>query len=354
MYLIILVTVIAFVVIFIKWRHTFWLRKHLPYKTPNFPFGNIEAPWKERRTIGEETRNWYREAKTAHLKLYGNYIFVTPILNVIDIDYVKRVLIKDFQYFTDHGFHLNEKDDPLSAHLLALEGEKWRNLRAKLAPAFTSSKTKLMFPGVLNCTVPMLTFLQTTNVVNIKELFASYTIDTIGSCAFGIECNSFKQRDNPFYYNGRKVFITTRVEEIRNLFIFSFPEIANKLRVKVTNREVEHFFMNLTIETVKYREENNIKRNDFMQMLIDIKNSSEPNDPFTIKQLAAQAFIFFLGGFETSSTTGTFCLFELALNQKIQQTVREEIIKILKKYQDKVTYEAVLEMKYLSQIIDGN
>lgn len=282
-------------------------------------------------------------------------MLVTPVLTVVDIEFVKRVLIKDFQHFPDHGFYLNERDDPLSVHLLALEGEKWKNLRAKLAPAFTSSKTKMMFQGVLDCAVQMVTYLQANakEAVNVKEVFASYTIDTIGSCAFGIECNSFKQRDNPFYINGRKVFQSTGIEELTNIVIFGFPELAKALRIKVTKPDVETFFMNLTKQTVKYREENDIKRNDFMQILIDIKNTSAPDDPFTIEQLAAQAFIFFLGGFETSSTTGTFCLFELAINQEIQQKAREEVVQVLEGHDGRVSYESLQEMKYLSQVIDG-
>jgi cytochrome P450 family 6 len=69
--------------------------------------------------------------------------------------------------------------------------------------------------------------------------------------------------------------------------------------------------------------------------------------------LAAQAFVFFVGGFETSSTTMTFCLYELSLHQDIQERVREEIDVVLKKHGDKVTYEAIQEMQYLDKVVSG-
>lgn len=49
----------------------------------------------------------------------------------------------------------------------------------------------------------------------------------------------------------------------------------------------------------------------------------------------------------------TFALYELALNPEIQEKMREEINAVLKKHDSKLTYEAMLEMKYLQMVIDG-
>jgi cytochrome P450 len=69
--------------------------------------------------------------------------------------------------------------------------------------------------------------------------------------------------------------------------------------------------------------------------------------------LAAQVFVFFLGGFETSSTTMTFCLYELSLHQDIQDRLREEIDVVLQKYDGKLTYEGIQEMEYLDKVVSG-
>jgi cytochrome P450 family 6 len=73
---------------------------------------------------------------------------------------------------------------------------------------------------------------------------------------------------------------------------------------------------------------------------------------FTDSRLASQAFIFFLAGFETSSTTLSFCLYELAVNPDIQIKLRDEIDATLHKFGG-ITYDAVQSMRYLSQVIDG-
>jgi cytochrome P450 family 6 len=124
-------------------------------------------------------------------------------------------------------------------------------------------------------------------------------------------------------------------------------------------------------ETVNYRERNNITRNDFMHLLIQIKNKVkleedndrlEQNDHGTLEKnsseeglsmnsLAAQAFVFFAAGFETSSTTMTFCLYELSFHQDIQDRLREEIDVVLQKYDGKITYEGIQEMEYLDKVV---
>lgn len=73
----------------------------------------------------------------------------------------------------------------------------------------------------------------------------------------------------------------------------------------------------------------------------------------TMDEVAAQSFVFFLAGFETSSTTMTFALFELAQHQDIQDRVREEIGQVLAKHDEQMTYDSLSELKYMKQVIDG-
>lgn len=70
-------------------------------------------------------------------------------------------------------------------------------------------------------------------------------------------------------------------------------------------------------------------------------------------EAAAQAYVFFLAGFETSSTTVTFCLYELAKNQDIQNKLREEIQTMIEKNGD-LTYSVLNDMNYLHKVISGS
>ncbi|XP_032690860.1 cytochrome P450 6k1-like, partial [Odontomachus brunneus] len=66
--------------------------------------------------------------------------------------------------------------------------------------------------------------------------------------------------------------------------------------------------------------------------------------------LVAQAAIFFSGGFETSSSTISFTLYELAVQPKIQDRLRKEILDAFKENNGKITYDMVLS-PYLHMVI---
>ncbi|KAJ8944238.1 hypothetical protein NQ314_009515 [Rhamnusium bicolor] len=72
----------------------------------------------------------------------------------------------------------------------------------------------------------------------------------------------------------------------------------------------------------------------------------------TIPEIAAQCLIFFTAGFETSSTTMSFALYELATHQEMQEKVRKEINTVFAKHDNQMTYDSLSELKYMKQVID--
>lgn len=69
--------------------------------------------------------------------------------------------------------------------------------------------------------------------------------------------------------------------------------------------------------------------------------------------LAAQIFIFFAAGFETSSSTISNALYELALNPDIQDKLRKEIKKFEAENNGEWKYETIKEMEYLEKVFQG-
>lgn len=66
----------------------------------------------------------------------------------------------------------------------------------------------------------------------------------------------------------------------------------------------------------------------------------------------AQAAQFFAAGYETTSSTLAFTLYELCLNQELQNRVRAEITETIPS-PESFTYDNILGMKYMGMVVSG-
>lgn len=89
-------------------------------------------------------------------------------------------------------------------------GEKWKSLRAKLTPTFTSGKMKAICATLLECQPPFIKHMETVantgETVEVRELTACYTTNAIASVAFGIDIDCLADPETPFRKYGRQVF----------------------------------------------------------------------------------------------------------------------------------------------------
>jgi len=107
--------------------------------------------------------------------------------------------------------------------------------------------------------------------VEFKELLARFSTDVISIVAFGFETNSLTNPDAEFRRVGRMLFSTSLETIIRNALNALAPSLIGLLKVRSIKKEYADFFYNVVNDTVKYREENGIQRNDFLDLLMKIK-----------------------------------------------------------------------------------
>ncbi|KAB0791091.1 hypothetical protein PPYR_02891 [Photinus pyralis] len=339
-------------VAYFKWSFGYWRKLGVPYLECSIPFGTLSNPFALVESIADGVARQYKESKALGYKYVGLFGMITPQLMLLDPELVKAVLIRDFQHFTDRGFYSNEKEDPLSAHLFTLTGQKWRRLRAKLTPTFTSAKMKTMNELVVACAHQLRDAIAercAQGPIDIKDILERYTTNIIGSCAFGIECNSFTDPNSEFCMWTSQQFHPATFQSIKMFISFVFPGFSHSIGLKVTPEGVSKFFMKTVRESIELRRRTGQVRNDFLQILIGLM---EGEDAMTFEEVVAQAFLFFLAGFETSSSTMSFCLYELSLNSDIQQKVRDEANAVLKKYNGEIAYDSLKELEYMSCVIN--
>ncbi|KAL9922035.1 putative cytochrome P450 6a14 [Glossina fuscipes fuscipes] len=348
-------------------NYTYWKTRGVLHEMPLPLLGNFKGVGRK-YSIRDVSERVYKKFKN-FAPLAGIYAFVTPALLIFDLDLVKCILIRDFSSFHDRPIFNNVKDDPLTGHLVTLEGEQWKAMRTKLSPVFTGARMKFMLPTIVKVGQQFTEALtdafknSSDQILEIKDFCARFTTDVIGNCVFGVECNSCKDPQSEFRVMGRSIFNEPRHHPIVQAFITTNPKLARWLRMKIIPDKISAFILNLIHQTIDYRIKNKIKRNDFVQLLMELRNESEFEHKnvklekidlslgLTIEQMAAQAFVFFIAGFETSSTTMSFCLYELAKHPDIQAKLRLEIETVLKQHNNELTYEALNSMSYMEQVV---
>lgn len=366
---IISLTLLFLIYVYFKYSYTYWKSRNVPQISPSFPFGDMASVIFRQQNMGDKIKEIYDAMKQQRHKFVGLYFFSRKAFMPLDPVLIKHILSQDFQHFNDRGIYYDEENDPISAHLFSLSGTKWKNLRTKLSPAYSPGKLKYMFNTIRECGFQMATILteivsEHDQVIEIKEILARYTTDVIGSCAFGIECNSMRNPKAEFRLMGKRAFTQTISDALKMIVIRSCPSLAKLLRFGVFPPTVTKFFQNVVKDTIEFRENNNVIRRDFLQLLIQLKNNGKLDGDnnhdqssiemaLTMDEAASQAFIFFLAGFETTSTTISFALFEMALNRDVQAKARSEVVRVLDKYDGTLCYEAVMELGYLEMVILG-
>lgn len=283
----------ALVYLFLHRRFQYWKNRKVPYIEPEFFYGNSRGITTKYNS-SEFMKRMYLQLKSAG-PISGIYIYIRTQAMVTNLDLVKQILVKDFNIFTNRGNYSNEKDDPITAHLVAIEDDAWRNLRHKITPTFTSGKLKFMFGTVTDIADKLIEVIQnetiSTGQLEIKDVMSRFTTDVIGSTAFGIDCNSLEDPTTKFYEMGLKSFSSFNF--FKRSFLMTYPNLGRKLHIKSSNKEVREFYIDVVRRTLKYREENpDLQRNDFMHLMTKLKGA----EALTFNQIAAQSVVFFLAG----------------------------------------------------------
>lgn len=291
--------------------------------------------------------DYYLKLKS-HGPIAGVYLFYERFAIITDLDLVNRILVKDFNNFSNRGLYFNERDDPASANLFNIEDERWRNLRNLISPSFTSGKLKLMLPMISEISDQLVEIMSERmmhdGVLEVREILYKFATDVIGRIAFGIDCNSLNDNNDKFHRMGLKA--AKKFTFFKRILTANYQNVARILRITTIDEEAAQFYKNVVHDTIEYRRINRIKKNDFMSLLME-------NDSLTFNEIWAQSVIFILAGFETTATKLTFCLYELARHRDIQKRARASIEEVLEKYDGKFTYEAIQEMHFLEQCING-
>ncbi|XP_033625952.1 cytochrome P450 3A13-like [Asterias rubens] len=306
-------------------------------------------------------------------RVFGWYMFRKPMLAVTDVDIIKQILVKDFSSFVnrrEEGPHAGI----MGKGLLSLQDEEWKEVRTVVTPAFSAVKMRTMSFMINECCDTMLNNIDMAvkegSNINCKDLYGGFTMDTVAWCGFGLKIDTQVTKDHEFVINAKKAFKAN--ESIVNAIIANwFPAlrpVLNYFDAGSIPKEVVRFFETVTSESCKLRQEqggdvDNSKNIDMLQLLLNAHNEApDPTDDvagngfhkhkraLTNVEVTAQSIIFFLAGYETTSSLLGFASYLLALNPDVQDTLYAEI-QDKAPSRDVIGYDVVNKMTYLDMVI---
>ncbi|KAL5018100.1 hypothetical protein ScPMuIL_003822 [Solemya velum] len=226
--LVCVVTILSYVIF--KRNTTIFSSQGIPGPRP-FPLvGNLP----EMRRLGLKH---YEVWSKKYGKVYGVFIGAFPVLFVNDLDILRQITVKEFNNFTDRVTDIGGSEDTIGKGVFFLGGSDWKRVRNIITPAFSSGKIKLMF-GMMNeraikLTENLMDTAGNDGYVIMGDAFGAFTIDVIAATAFGLDIDSQRNPDDPFYKICKKLFGRLKIENPLFLVLLTFPFLI-KIMVKLS------------------------------------------------------------------------------------------------------------------------
>ncbi|CAH1645264.1 unnamed protein product [Spodoptera littoralis] len=371
---------VGLLVLYIR-QFYFFYKDGIKYKTPVPLLGNMASVILRREHYVNNLENYYNSFPEE--KFVGRFEFITKFILVRDVELIKKIAIKDFEHFTDHRSFDGESF--FKKTLFLMKGQEWKDMRSTLSPAFTSSKIRHMVPFMMEVGDQMMLSLNKKLEdskdeyvdIDFKDLTTRYANDVIASCAYGLKVDSQADPNNEFYNMGKTLFDFKFVQMIMFFVLLNAPKVAKILNWDIVPASVRKFFTSLVLDTMKDRQQRNIIRPDMIHLLMEAKkgqlsHDEKSNDTSTgfatveessigLKKvvnrewsdidIVSQAFLFFIAGFETISTTMSFMMYELAVNPDVQERLAQEIREHDAKNGGKFDFNSIQSMKYMDMVV---
>ncbi|XP_053272782.1 cytochrome P450 3A56 [Pleuronectes platessa] len=290
-------------------------------------------------------------------RVWGMYEFKRPMLAVMDPDMLKTILVKEcFTYFINRRIFpsIGELYDTLFFSM----GDDWRRIRNTLSPTFSSGRLKEMFSIVRHHSRKMADRLRlkvdNDEVIELKSVFAPYSLDAIASCAFSVDVDSINNPSSPIFIHSSKLFRLSILLFICHGFFPFLVPLLELFGLSIFNK-TSSSYLRAAVEKIRAERDGQDSR-DILQQMIDSQTVSESrrekqNKGLNDHEISSQGILFLNAGLETSNSALSFLAYNLAQNPEAMKHLQKEIDETFPN-KGQVQYEALMQMEYLECVIN--
>ncbi|KAM7309422.1 cytochrome P450 3A6-like [Ixodes scapularis] len=169
------------------------------------------------------------------------------MLIVKDLDLIKKIQIKDFGNFHGRGVvsPISKELYQCKLSLISVDGERWKDMRSLLTPAFTSSNMKKLSNLMDVCSDEFLEVLDSLHdqdkAFEIRAVFQKLTMDVIVRSAFGVQSDVQKNSGT----TGMNAMIKGILESLQQFrtgwlpfLVAAESKLSGRKRRTLTNAEI--------------------------------------------------------------------------------------------------------------------
>ncbi|ODM95713.1 Cytochrome P450 9e2 [Orchesella cincta] len=306
---------------------------------------------------------------------------------------MRHIYVKDFDHFQDRStFNASKSDILFKKMLLFLEGARWKGMRSRLSPTFSTGKIKRMF-SIFEKSSQRLCDLVKKQVgpnggdYDICEAYPKYAIDVIASSACGVESKAFEFTEPGGPLSEFETMAGKFQLKIDLAMFFKFmvimlaPKVAKFFGFEGMQLEPQMYFLSVMKRVMEHRRKTGERHDDFLQLMMDAqqgllkaeensketlevmmgteadsignaKNSFTSSDELTDEDIVANAVMFLNAGFDTSQSVLIFAAYSLAKEQDVQEKLYNEVKSKMDANGGNLTYDGVLDMNYLDMFVN--
>nr|CDJ82292.1 Cytochrome P450 domain containing protein [Haemonchus contortus] len=358
------------------WQLDYWKRRGIPGPPGMIFLGNMYELTDRSKPVGLVLREWTK----TYGKVYGIQEGLRRTIVISDVDMIRELFIKKFDYFYGRKNNVigGDVENDSRVHVFEAQGVRWKRLRAISSPAFSSGSLKKIRPTVESSVLALMEFFEKKadkKAFDIYPFYKEFTMDVICRIAMGQQDSEmFKNKkkvatiDSIFRRNLRQpIFLLASMvpalrTHLRSFFMATAPFRQSKIPAlfKVIYKTID--------ERIEKRAQNAAKGvvaqepTDFIDLFLDARAEQDfdNNAEFsklgvqvakhlTREEIAAQCFVFLLAGFDTTATSLAFVTYLLAKNPRVQQILQEEIDQ--HSDSETINYETLSSMKYLDSVM---
>ncbi|XP_067663398.1 cytochrome P450 3A24-like [Haliotis asinina] len=352
---------------FMSWHHGVFKKLGIDGPPPRMIVGNLMTIL--RKGMHGADLYWTQ----TYGKVVGIFMTRLPMILISDDDMLKQIMVKDFNLFPNRQeLPKAMVGSPMHQSLFFSKDDHWRFIRNFMTPSFSAGKLKRMMP-VLNKMSDRLVDLlreraENKEEVEIKRFLEKYTMDVIAGTAFGMEVNALDNEDDPFVKNA-KAILSNGLNSVYIVFVTFFPfliPLTSLLGYHLFPESNMNFFVKVTNKILEQRKTDPLssKYSDFIQLMVNaekekrqtmqqnggdaISSNGQPTG-MTRDEICANALLFFIAGYDTTASTISFCVYNIATHPKVQDRLVTEINTVLGDQEP--DYENIQKLEYLEMCL---